>query len=171
MNAKDRLGNKCPVPFPTKRPKGCFAEKVPDTYFPLIAKLGWLRGFRDDIPRWNRCHDIVSRSLTVINEEELYRGSAENLKSALSFFSGCTVSDALMNKLTSFVEESEQQLPAGIRAPLSTEILASRSSIAGVLRRFVTSQLQQSPIQRTNHIRKPQPTLRQQPTIQHHCCK
>lgn len=91
----------------------------------MNAKLGWLRGFRDDIARWNRCQDIVSRSLTVINEEGLYRGSAENLKSALSFFGGCAASDALMNKLTSFVEESEQQLPAGIRVPLSTEILES----------------------------------------------
>jgi hypothetical protein len=26
---------KCPVPFPAERPFGCFAEKVPDTYFPL----------------------------------------------------------------------------------------------------------------------------------------
>jgi hypothetical protein len=31
---KDRAGNKCPVPFA----RNCFAQKVPDTYFPLIAK-------------------------------------------------------------------------------------------------------------------------------------
>jgi len=29
--------NECPVPFPAKRPEGCFAEKVPDTHFPLFA--------------------------------------------------------------------------------------------------------------------------------------
>ncbi len=91
----------------------------------MNAKLGWLRGFRDDIASWNRCQVIVSRSLTVINEQGLYRGSAENLKSALSFFGGCAASDALVNKLISFVEESEQQLQAGIRVPLSTEILES----------------------------------------------
>jgi hypothetical protein len=91
----------------------------------MNAKLGWLRGFRDDIARWNRCQDIINRSLTVINEEGLYRGAAKNLRSALSFLGGCAASDALMNKLTSFVEESEQQLPEGIRVPLSTEILES----------------------------------------------
>jgi len=63
----------------------------------MNAKLGWLRGFRDGIARWNRCQAIVSRSLTVINEQGLYLGS----------------------------EESEQQLQAGIRVPLSTEILES----------------------------------------------
>ena len=31
-------GNKCPVPFARNSPFGCFAQKVPDTYFPLIAK-------------------------------------------------------------------------------------------------------------------------------------
>jgi len=35
---KDRAGNKCPVPFARNSPFGCFAQKVPDTYFPLIAK-------------------------------------------------------------------------------------------------------------------------------------
>jgi putative cardiolipin synthase len=35
---KDRAGNKCRVPFAGNRPFGCFAQKVPDTYFPLIAK-------------------------------------------------------------------------------------------------------------------------------------
>jgi len=37
-NHKEQSENKCPVPFPAKRPEGCFAEKVPDTFFPLIAK-------------------------------------------------------------------------------------------------------------------------------------
>ena len=35
---KDRAGNKCPVPFARNWPFGCFAQMVPDTYFPLIAK-------------------------------------------------------------------------------------------------------------------------------------
>jgi len=36
--AKDRAGNKCPVPFARNWPFGCFAQMVPDTYFPFIAK-------------------------------------------------------------------------------------------------------------------------------------
>ncbi|MFV0490017.1 MAG: hypothetical protein ACK5NL_22905, partial [Vibrio fluvialis] len=51
----------------------------------MNEKLGWLREFRNDIACWSRCQTIISRSLTVINEEGLYRGSSANLQSALSF--------------------------------------------------------------------------------------
>jgi len=39
MTVKARAVNKCPVPFARNSPFGCFARKVPDTYFPLMAKL------------------------------------------------------------------------------------------------------------------------------------
>ena len=35
--AQERAGKKCRVPFARNSPFGCFAQKVPDTYFPLIA--------------------------------------------------------------------------------------------------------------------------------------
>ena len=38
LSSKDRAGNKCPVPFARNWPFGCFAQMVPDTYFPLIAE-------------------------------------------------------------------------------------------------------------------------------------
>ncbi len=35
MNVKVRAGKKCPVPFARDSPTGCFAQKVPDAFFPL----------------------------------------------------------------------------------------------------------------------------------------
>ena len=37
-DAKDRAGNKCPVPFVQSTRRASSSQKVPDTYFPLIAK-------------------------------------------------------------------------------------------------------------------------------------
>ena len=88
-------------------------------------KLGWLRSFRSDIERWSRCQSVISRSLGIINEEGLYRGSSENLSSALSFMGGCDASDQMISNLVNFVLESEQQLAEGMRVPGSTEILES----------------------------------------------
>lgn len=36
---KNRSGKRCRVPFAGNRPFGCFAQKVPDTFFPLIANI------------------------------------------------------------------------------------------------------------------------------------
>jgi hypothetical protein len=36
---KYRARNKCPVPYARDSPFGCFAQKVPDTYFSAAPKL------------------------------------------------------------------------------------------------------------------------------------
>jgi len=91
----------------------------------MNAKLGWLRSFREDVARWNRCQAVIDKSLTIINEDGLYRGASANLKSALSFMDGCEASSQMIEKLTSFVAESEAQLREGMRITMSTEILES----------------------------------------------
>ncbi len=37
--ARDRLGSKCPVPFARNWPLGCISPMIPDTHFPVIAKV------------------------------------------------------------------------------------------------------------------------------------
>lgn len=91
----------------------------------MNQKLGWLRSFVKDIERWSRCQAIISKSLGIINEEGLYRGSSENLANALSFMGGCEASDQMISNLVSFVKDQEQQLREGMRLPGSTEILES----------------------------------------------
>ena len=88
-------------------------------------KLGWLRSFRADIQRWSRCQAVISKSLGIINEEGLYRGSSENLAGAFSFMGGCEASERMISNLVSFVLDQEQQLGEEMRVPLSTEILES----------------------------------------------
>ena len=91
----------------------------------IHKKLGWLRSFRPDIERWSRCQAVISKSLGIINEEGLYRGASENLAAALNFMGGCEASEQLKSNLVNFVQAQEQQLGAGMRVPLSTEILES----------------------------------------------
>lgn len=91
----------------------------------MNAKLGWLRSFREDVARWSRCQGVIDRSLTVINEDGLYSGASETLKSSLSFMGGCEASNQMIDKLVNFVSESEEQLSEGLRVPMSTEILES----------------------------------------------
>jgi len=91
----------------------------------INRKLGWLRSFSSDIARWIRCQEVISKSLGIINEEGLYRGSSENLAAALNFMGGCEASDGMISKFVAFVLKSEQQLAEGMRVPGSTEILES----------------------------------------------
>ena len=91
----------------------------------MNKKLGWLRSFRSDIERWSRCQAVISKSLGIINEEGLYRGSSDNLAKALSFMGGCAASEQMKSNLVNFVQQQEQQLSEGMRVPCSTEILES----------------------------------------------
>jgi hypothetical protein len=91
----------------------------------MNAKLGWLRSFRDDVRRWSGCQNIVSDSLTFINQQGLYVGAAEDMKTALIDLEVDEASGKLIEHLVQFVSDSEQQLSDGMRVPMSTEILES----------------------------------------------
>jgi len=96
----------------------------------MNEKLGWLRHFREDIPRWSRCQAMVSASLTFINEQGLYVGAAEDLKAVLAELkhpssANCQASQQMVDELLTFAAESAKQLDEGMRVPQSTEILES----------------------------------------------
>lgn len=88
-------------------------------------KLGWLRSFRDDLSRWSACQQVVSTSVTFINEQGLGRGTADRLAAELASLVFCEDSLCVANRLIDFVRQSEQKLVSGQRLPLSTEILES----------------------------------------------
>jgi len=92
-------------------------------------KLGWIRDYRDDLVRWNRCQGIVQASLRLINREGLSHGTSEKLRAALERRQQdqgrCEASDGLMETLIEFVRVNESKLSAGDRAWLSTENLES----------------------------------------------
>ena len=91
----------------------------------LNVKLGWLREYHAELTQWNACQDVVSASLTFINEQGLSRDTADRLAAELKLLATCDASGLVRDRLVDFVRQSEAKLTAGQRLPLSTEILES----------------------------------------------
>jgi len=106
-----------------KNPDATARQKISDER--LEEKLGWVREYGDDIRVWQECQNVVSRSLTFINEQYLFQGAADGLRGVIGDSLEHDKSQELANRLIDFVRDAEQQLHAGERLPLSTEILES----------------------------------------------
>lgn len=91
----------------------------------MEEKLGWVLQYEDDIGVWQECQDVVSRSLTFINEQYLFRGAADGLRGVIGDSLKHDKSKELARRLIAFVHEAEQQLRPDERLPMSTEILES----------------------------------------------
>ena len=93
-------------------------------------KLGWVRGFRDELAIWNRCEEVMQASLSFVNRQGVYRGAAAKLQAELDHVrtehpTDCELSTTMAAKLIAQVQDSEDQLGEGDRAWLSTENLES----------------------------------------------
>lgn len=88
-------------------------------------KLGWVEEYADEIHVWQECQNVVSVCLTFINEQCLFRGAADGLRSVIGDSVKHDKSQELATRLIDFVQDAEQQLYAGERLPMSTEILES----------------------------------------------
>lgn len=95
----------------------------------MNQKLGWLRAFRDDVARWNRCLDVVAVTLKFINEQGLSAGSSQRLKTKLKKLAICPTSQEVVDRTLAFITASEKNLKSlkqpGLRLPVSTEVLES----------------------------------------------
>ncbi len=91
----------------------------------MQEKLGWVEHYEDDIGVWQECQEVVSVSLTFINEQYLFKGAAESLRSVIGDSLEHDKSKQLAGRLIDFVHDAEQQLRDGERLPMSTEILES----------------------------------------------
>jgi hypothetical protein len=49
----------------------------------MQEKRGWVLQYEDDIGVWQECQDVVSRSLTFINEQYLFQGAADGLRGVI----------------------------------------------------------------------------------------
>lgn len=92
-------------------------------------KLGWIREFRADLEVWQDCQEVLSRALTFINNHGVYHGASADLRSTIGDSPQSDQSQQLADRLVTFVKESEEQLEAGERLPMSTEILESSFSL------------------------------------------
>lgn len=102
----------------SKGRRGITAQRMND-------KLGWLRKFRDDIRCWNACQNVVSESITFINEQGLFKGAADQLSDCMEPLRRDETSSKVADRLLDFIRQSESKLDEGQRLPMSTEILES----------------------------------------------
>ena len=95
----------------------------------MNEKLGWLRSFRKDIEKWQRCLDVVAATLKFINKQGLSAGASRRLKKELDKLGLCQASSEVAERTLAFIKESEKNLKSlkhpKLRVPMSTEILES----------------------------------------------
>jgi hypothetical protein len=96
----------------------------------MNEKLGWVRGYRQDLACWNRCETVMELSLEFINTTGLHSGSADELRQLLdqqfrAWSEVCETSRTMAATLVKFVREQASHLEDGERAWLSTENLES----------------------------------------------
>jgi hypothetical protein len=91
----------------------------------MQLKLGWVQEYADEIAVWQECQEVVSVSLTFINEQYLFRGASAALRTVIGDSLKHDTSKELAKRLIDFVRDGEEQLREGERLPMSTEILES----------------------------------------------
>ena len=91
----------------------------------MQEKLGWVAEYADEIAVWQECQDVVSASVTFINEQGLFKGASRELRVMIGDDLEHATSKELAQRLIDFVAESEEPLRQGERLPMSTEILES----------------------------------------------
>jgi len=106
-----------------KNPDATAREGISDQR--MQEKLGWVEEYADAITVWQECQEVVSVSLTFINEQYLFQGAADGLRSVIGDSLQHDKSQELAKCLIGFVQDAERQLRPGERLPMSTEILES----------------------------------------------
>jgi hypothetical protein len=91
----------------------------------IQQKLGWVEEYADEIAVWQECQDVVSASVTFINEQGLFQCASSELRALIGKELRHATSKELAQRLIDFVAESEELLGEGERLPMSTEILES----------------------------------------------
>lgn len=101
----------------------------------LEEKLGWLRSFGGELAVWRECQQVVSRGVTFINEQGLFRGASRQLRATLFADLRHPASRRLAKQLVQFVVAAEREVNRGERLPMSTEILESTFALYKQLER------------------------------------
>jgi hypothetical protein len=91
----------------------------------LESKLGWLRDYTAELAAWQECQNVISLSVSFLNEHGLFWGVGTCLSSLIGESLNHPLSRQLAQRLIEFVRGTEEQLREGERLPISTEILES----------------------------------------------
>jgi hypothetical protein len=123
MNLSHTLGWLSLILWLLRHPEAKARQGISDER--MRAKLGWVEEYAEEIAVWQECQDVVSRSVTFINQQGLFRGASEQLGAVIGVELQHETTQELARRLISFVAESEASLREGERLPMSTEILES----------------------------------------------
>lgn len=94
---------------------------------PWRVKLafGWLRDFDEALAEWGQLMDVVETTLGLVRWEGYHRDAHLELLAQLVPYSGCPLSDLLIEQVVNFVAEQSLAAKAGERLIGSTECIES----------------------------------------------
>jgi hypothetical protein len=95
---------------------GMSAERV-------LAKLGWLREFRESLEEWSSYHEVIGGTLKLVRDRGLSQGLGEELAGSLPVFRGAA--GELREDLIGFVTAESSKAELGEILPGTTEVLES----------------------------------------------
>ena len=123
MNLSNTLSWLTMILWLLRNPEAKAREAIRDER--MQEKLGWVAEYAEEIAVWQECQDVVSASVTFINQQGLFKGAARELRAVIGEELEHETSKELARRLIDFVAESEEPLREGERLPMSTEILES----------------------------------------------
>ena len=94
----------------------------------MEEKMGWLRGFAASIQTWQECQQVISVSLTFLNQQGIFQGATERLQTLLAAIPASPSSRKFVAEIVGFTREHENKLRPQERLPMSTEIIESSFS-------------------------------------------
>jgi hypothetical protein len=91
----------------------------------LEEKLGWLRGFREDLAQWREWQSLIDMTVSFVGNEGLDAKTALRLSQELRPLVRSGEGGRLARELVEFVSEQASKAKPGERLPGSTEVLES----------------------------------------------
>lgn len=94
----------------------------------MEEKLGWLRDFATSIPQWQECQQVISTTLTFLNQQGIFPGVAKEYRKVIACIPKSPASRQLFSDTKALLREYENTLQPRERIRISTEILESSFS-------------------------------------------
>jgi hypothetical protein len=94
----------------------------------MEEKLGWLRDFATSIRQWRTCLDVISTTLTFLNQQGIFPGVVRAYQKIIAGIATCPASRQLTSDMQALLGEYAKQLQPHERLRISTEVLESTFS-------------------------------------------
>jgi hypothetical protein len=91
----------------------------------MEEKLGWLRDFAASIRQWRTCLDVISTTLTFLNQQGIFPGVVRAYQKIIAGIATCPASRQLASDMQALLGEYAKQLQPHERLRISTEVLES----------------------------------------------